>query len=55
MEQLDCIARLCGTPNKENWPAVDQCRLYKDMKLKGKYPRRLKEHFTELQKNNQIE
>ena len=43
--QLECIARLCGTPNKDNWPSVGDCPHYEEIRLKKNYPRTLTQHF----------
>eukprot|EP00039_Didymoeca_costata_P010635 m.143759 g.143759 ORF g.143759 m.143759 type:complete len:803 (-) comp14905_c0_seq3:2834-5242(-) len=45
LDQLDTIARVCGSPTKLIWPSVEECPLYGKMMLKRTYPRVLADHF----------
>ncbi|KNC79469.1 CMGC/CDK/CRK7 protein kinase [Sphaeroforma arctica JP610] len=49
INQLDVIARVCGTPTSSNWP---KCVLLPFFgRLNSNYPRRVKEHFEKLSKS----
>ncbi|KAL4475466.1 hypothetical protein ABPG72_013290 [Tetrahymena utriculariae] len=49
--QLDKIYELCGSPNTQNWPEVDKLQLWKDMKPKRNFERKLREQVIERKKN----
>lgn len=43
LAQLDAISRVCGTPNPTIWPAVIKLPLFRTLKPKKIYQRRLRE------------
>jgi len=45
LEQLDTIFLMCGTPNKENWPKVNELPNWGSVQPKYVKERILKEHF----------
>jgi len=47
--QLDIISQLCGTPTPAEWPDVISLPLFKKMKLRKNYRRRLKEEFSKYE------
>ncbi|VDN54878.1 unnamed protein product [Dracunculus medinensis] len=46
MEQLETIAKLCGTPSPENWPEVIRLPLYHTYRPRKTYPRIIKDTFA---------
>ena len=43
-DQIDKIFALCGTPNEERWPGIEQLRFWRQFRFK-KYPNRLRDKF----------
>jgi cell division cycle 2-like protein len=43
-DQIDRIFQLCGTPNEERWPGIDQLRFWRQFRFK-KYPNKLRVKF----------
>ncbi|PAV87544.1 hypothetical protein WR25_24672 [Diploscapter pachys] len=46
--QLELISKVCGTPGPENWQGVDQLSLFKTLRPKISYPRKLKEDYLAI-------
>ena len=43
--QKSPFSQVCGTPGPENWQGVDQLSLFKTLRPKISYPRKLKEDY----------
>ena len=46
-QQLESIARVCGTPCPANWPTVTELPLFSKLKPKKMYRRTLKETYAQ--------